>query len=83
MHENLESNFLVFTADGTDAVGSVRDIRRSSSELVIYIENAGDFVVPFSAIEAVHSGKVILGHDHLAKDLREAIAHARDSEYPH
>ncbi len=83
MHENLESNFLVFTADGTDGIGSVREIRRSSSELVIYIENGGDFVVPFSAITAVHSGKVILNHDHLSGDLRDAIAHARDAEYPH
>jgi hypothetical protein len=83
MHENIESNFLVFTADGADGIGSVREIRRSSSELVIYIENGGDFVVPFSAIHAVHSGKVVLNHEHLAKDLRDAIAHARDAEFPH
>jgi hypothetical protein len=83
MSHDVERNFLVFTADGTDAVGSVRDIHASSSELVIYIENAGDFIVPFSAVHAVHSGKVVLNHDHLDKALREAIAHARDSEFPH
>ena len=48
----------------------------------IYVENAGDFVVPFSAVEAVHAQKVILKAGRLAPELREAIGHAHDAEEP-
>ena len=41
--------------------GAVREVSPNGRpELVIYVENAGDFVVPLSAVEAVHSQKVIL-----------------------
>jgi hypothetical protein len=51
-------------------------------ELVIYIENAGDFVVPLAAIKDVHSGKVILDVDRLQQPIRDALGHARDAEDP-
>jgi hypothetical protein len=47
---------------------------------VIYVENAGDFVVPLSAVEAVHSQKVILTCGKLERRLRQAIGHAHDAE---
>jgi hypothetical protein len=49
---------------------------------VIYVENAGDFVVPLSAVEAVHSQKVILSCGKLEPRLRRAIGHAHDAEEP-
>jgi hypothetical protein len=49
---------------------------------VIYVENAGDFVVPISAVEAVHSQKVILDCGKLERRLRQAIGHAHDVEDP-
>jgi hypothetical protein len=51
-------------------------------EVVIYVENAGDFNVPLDAVEAVHAQKVILTRDKLDKKLRQAIAHAHDAEDP-
>jgi len=39
--------------------GAVRDIS-PNGDLVIYVENAGEFVIAPEAVEAVHSGKVIL-----------------------
>jgi hypothetical protein len=81
--ESIEQGFMVFVADGEDGIGSVRRILAHESSLVIYIENGGDFVVPLSAVRAVHSGKVILNLDHLASPVLEAIANARKSEYPH
>ena len=51
-------------------------------ELVIYVENAGDFVVPMSAVKAVHSQKVIVDCRELDSDLRDAINHAHDAEVP-
>lgn len=82
MTEQIREGFMVFVADGEDGIGSVREVRHGLPELVIYIENAGDFVVPLSAVEAVHSGKVILDMARLDLRLREAIRHARDSEDP-
>lgn len=71
---------MVFVADGEDGVGSVREIRHDRAELLIYIENAGDFVLPLSAVQDVHSDKVILNLERLDIRVRDAIRHARDSE---
>jgi hypothetical protein len=82
MREQINEGFMVFVADGAEGIGSVREIRHGLPELLVYIENAGDFVVPISAVKAVHSDKVILDFDHLDLRLRNAIRHARDSEDP-
>ena len=34
---------------------TAREVRQILPERVVYIENAGDFVVPFSAVKEVHS----------------------------
>ena len=63
--------------------GAVREISPNvRPELVIYVENAGEFVVPLSAVEAVHSQKVILNCAKLERRLRRAIGHAHDAEAP-
>ena len=80
MSETISKGFMVFASDGDEGIGSVREVRQT--ELVIYIENAGDFVVPLSAVKEVHSDKVILDHTRLDLRLRDAIRHARDSEDP-
>lgn len=80
MYEQIREGFMVFVTDGDEGIGSVREIRHGLPELLIYIENAGDFVAPLSAVKAVHSGKVILDMDQLDPRLRDAICHARDSE---
>jgi hypothetical protein len=82
MHEQIEPGFMVFLADGEDGIGAVREVRRSPAELLIYIENAGEFVVPTSAVAAVHSGKVILDSTRVGMRVRDALAGARDSEDP-
>lgn len=83
MHDTIQADFVVVASDGDDIIGTVRHINKGSSELVVYIENAGEFVVPFDAVQDVHSGKVVLKHEHLPAALREAVEHARDAEYPH
>ncbi len=82
MHEQISEGSMVFVSDGDEGIGSVREIRHGLPELVVYIENAGDFVVPLSAVKDVHSGKVVLNIDRLDIRLRDAIRHARDSEDP-
>ena len=82
MREQISEGFMVFVSDGDEGIGSVRKIRHGLPELIVYIENAGDFVVPLSAIKDVHSEKVILDFDRLDLRLRDVIRHARDSEDP-
>lgn len=82
MREQINEGFLVFMADGDEGVGSIRQIRHGPPELVVYIENSGDFVIPLSAVKAVHSDKVVLDFDRLDLRVRNAIRHAHDSEDP-
>lgn len=82
MREQINEGLMVFVNDGDEGIGSIREIRQGLPELVIYIENAGDFIVPLSAIKTVHSDKVILNFDRLDLRMRDAIRHARDSEDP-
>jgi hypothetical protein len=83
LHESIEEGFEVFLSDGDKAFGAVRQILpHGRPELVIYVENAGDFAVPLDAVEAVHSQKVILNYGKLHHRLRVAIEHARDAEDP-
>jgi len=73
----------VFLTDGGEAFGAVREVApQGREELVIYAENAGDFVVPITAVEAVHSQKVILNYNKLEPRLQQAIRHAHDAEQP-
>ena len=79
----MQEGFEVFAHDGENAFGAVRKVRpHGRAEFVVYVENAGDFTIPLSAIKAVHSSKVIVDTQKLDKKLRQAIAHAHDAEDP-
>ena len=71
----------VFLHDGEVPFGSVqRHPPGDAKEIVIYVENAGEFLVPMSAVKAVHDGKVLLDKGKLHLELQEAIKHAHDRE---
>jgi len=80
MAEKIQEGFDVFVHDGDKAVGAVRQIREDG--IVVYIENAGDFEVPLSAIMDAHSEKVILDSCKLDVRLKEAIRRAHSGEDP-
>ncbi len=81
MHEPIEEGYMVFVSGAHEGFGAVRQIRPDGRPaLVIYVENAGDFTVPLSAIESIQAQKVILDRDRLDPALREAIRHAHDAE---
>jgi hypothetical protein len=69
-------------AEGGEEFGAVRGYVPNANGLVVYVENAGDFVVPLEAVRSVHDGKVILDAGRIDKRLRQAIAHAHDREEP-
>ena len=83
MRETIEVGYQTFLSDGELAFGAVREVApEGRAELVIYVENAGHFVVPLAAVEAVHAQKVILNPGRLDRALRTAIGHAHDAEEP-
>ena len=82
-NEPIREGFDVFVHDGDKSFGAVRQVSpHGRAELVIYVENAGDFTVPLAAVTAVNSGKVILDCNRLEHRLREAIGHAHQGEDP-
>ncbi len=82
-NEPIREGFDVFVHDGDKAFGAVRQVSpHGRAELVIYVENAGDFTVPLTAVASVDSGKVVLNCGRLEHRLRKAIGHAHEGEDP-
>jgi hypothetical protein len=83
LEQKIEVGFQVFASDGGEEFGAVRKVAPDGRpEIVIYVENGGDFTVALRAVEAVHSGKVVLNCKRLEPNLRRAIGHAHDAEEP-
>jgi hypothetical protein len=80
----IEVGFHVFAKGGSEEFGAVREVAPGGRpELVVDIENAGDFVIPLEAVQTVVEEKVIVDPGKLPPRVREAIAHAHDAEdYP-
>lgn len=80
MHEKIQEGFDVFLHDGDGNVGAVRQVR--SRDLVVYIENAGDFIVPMEAVKDADAEKVILDPSKLTAKMLEAIRVRERGEDP-
>lgn len=78
--DSVQEGFDVFLHDGGHAFGAVRQVRKN--ELVVYIENAGDYEIPLSAVKEVQAGKVVLDAGKLDTRLRESIRRAHSGEDP-
>jgi hypothetical protein len=77
----IEIGFQAFAKGAEEEFGAVRQVR--VQDLVIYIEDAGDTVVPLSAVVEVIEGKVIVDIGKLDAGVRRAIESAhRDEDYP-
>jgi hypothetical protein len=77
----IEVGFQVSVSEGGQEIGAVRQVTPfDRPELEIYVENAGDFVVPLTAVVSVHASKVILDDKKLEAKLQHAIRHAHDAE---
>jgi hypothetical protein len=80
MRETIEVGYQTFVSDGDAQFGAIREISRK--DLLVYVENAGEFRIPLEAVSAVHSKKVIFDCRKLDPSLRRAIGHAHDAEVP-
>ena len=68
----------VFLDHGDEEVGAVRQVAKD--HLVVYIENAGDFVVRGNHVKSAHDGKVILDPTTVDPQLIQAAKKAHDHE---
>ncbi len=77
----IKSGFATFLVDGALPFGAVRQVEPGGrAEIVIYVENAGDFSIPLTSVQSVHFGKVIINPARLDDSLRKAISNAHSSE---
>lgn len=77
----IEVGYQVFGKDGGEEFGAVRQVVPGGRpEIVVYVENTGDLVIPLSAITAVHSQKVLVDVEQLDERTKLAIGHAHDAE---
>jgi hypothetical protein len=77
----IEVGYQVFLGDGSGAFGAVRDVGRGGRpELLVNVENAGDFVVPLDCIDKVVSKRVVVRFHDLPHPLQEAVRHTLERE---
>jgi hypothetical protein len=57
MIERIEPGFMAFVAEGSEGIGAVREV--TDKAVIIFIENAGEFTVPLTAVRTVHDQKVM------------------------
>ncbi len=80
MREEIEPGFQTFVDDSPEEFGAVRAISDDRRTVTVYVENAGDFPVPASAVVSVGSEKVTFACGRLEPKLRAAIGHAHERE---
>jgi hypothetical protein len=80
MADDIRSEFMVFFSEGAEGIGAVRET--SDDTLSVYIENCGEFLVPRSAVKAVHDGKVILDRDRVSEKFLRAVSVSHAGEDP-
>jgi hypothetical protein len=70
----------LFLEEGGEEIGAVREV--TPDHLVVYIENANDFIVPGEAVARAHDGKVVLDPNKVDPALLAAAraAHERETE---
>jgi hypothetical protein len=76
----IREGFDVAVHDGEKAFGAVRHV--SKDEITVYVEAAGDFRIPLSAVKDVEDERVVLDRGKLDKELLRAIGHAHEGEDP-
>jgi hypothetical protein len=77
----IEVGYQAFAQGSEEEFGAVRQVR--PQDLVVYIEDAGDTIIPLSAVTDVIESKVIVDTQKLDEGVRRAIANAhRDEDYP-
>jgi hypothetical protein len=77
--KNIEIGFHLYLEESGNDCGAVRRVAPGDrDELVVYIQNEGNFIIPSRAVRSVHDSKVTLDRSQLDNRVREAILRAGD-----
>ena len=76
----IEAGFQTFLSDSPEPFGSVRSTPKNKREVIVNVANAGDFVIPMSAVKDVESATVTFDCNKIDRLVREAIEHAHRHE---
>ena len=68
----------LYLEEGGEEIGAVRKV--APDHLVVYVEAAGDFVVPGPWVRAAHDGKVVLDPTKVDEQFLLAAVAAHDAE---
>jgi hypothetical protein len=68
----------LFFEEGGEEIGAVRKV--APDHLVVYVEAAGDFIVPGPWVRAAHDGKVVLDRDKVDPRFAAAAGAAHERE---
>ena len=68
----------LFLEEGGEEIGAVRKV--APDHLVVYVEAAGEFVVPGPWVRAAHDGKVVLDPEKVDPQFLSAAVSAHDHE---
>ena len=72
----------MFATETGKPFGAVRRVSPNGRpELVVYVENSGEYTIPLGAVAAVHRQKVVVNPP-TRQAAAQAIAHAHDAEDP-
>jgi len=80
MSERITEGAMAFLVGNADGIGAIRKVGKD--KITVYVENAGDFILPLSAVAGVREQKVMLDPAKVGDDLLQAIKHAHDREDP-
>jgi hypothetical protein len=69
----------VFVDDGEEVVGHVR--RANTRDIVVFVEDEGDFTVPRDFIKSGGNGQIVLCCSKLPLKMRSAIRHLHGETY--
>jgi hypothetical protein len=77
MHEKLktiETGFTVTVEEEEKDSGTVRQVAPGGrDEIIVYIQNEGNFIVPAQAVRSAQDGKVVLARAELDERVRNAL----------
>jgi hypothetical protein len=76
--QDIEIGFQLYSEESGTHYGTVRQIAPGErDELIVYIQNEGNFIIPSRAIRGISESKVILDPQQLDERARDAVSRAR------
>lgn len=75
--EQIEIGFHLQFDETGNSYGAVRQVAPGDrDELIVYIQNEGNFIIPSRAVRSVRDSKVMLDRQQLDERVRHAISRA-------